>query len=165
MLELGSKSKKFVVAYLIWLGVLFGLFYFNTNSLAVFLNETQRDWLLDSLRYFLGGMVEDIYIQPISTFRIRITYACNGLVPYYFYLASIFAYPSSWLLKIIWAVIGYFIIYVVNLLRLLFVTEMTKSGGSNFWWSHDIVGNGMLMITGLMLFLLFMELSDGEKAE
>jgi len=40
---------------------------------------------------------------------------------------------------------------------------MTKSGGSNFWWSHDIIGNGMLMITGLTLFIIFIEFSDREK--
>ncbi len=148
-MKIGSKSRKFLIAYFLWITLLFGIFYFNTNSLAVVLNEIQRDWLLKSLKYLLKDMVQDIYIYPTSSFRIRITYACNGLIPYYFYLASIFAYPSSWILKIIWAVIGYFVIYVVNLLRLLFVTEMTKSGGSNFRWSHDIIGHGMLMITGL----------------
>jgi exosortase/archaeosortase family protein len=140
--------------------LLFTLFYLNITPLATFLNELQRGWLMDSLRYFLGDIVQDIYIYSAPNFRIRITYACNGLIPYYLFLASIFAYPSKWLLKIIWAVVGYFAIYWINLLRLLFVTEMTKSGGQNFWWSHDLIGNLMLMVVGLGLFFLFIRVSD-----
>lgn len=155
-----KHTKSFLLSYVIWLGVLFGLFYFNTNSFAVFLNELQRGWLMDSLRYFLGDIVKDIYIYSCDTFRIRITYACNGLIPYYLFLASIFAYPSTWTLRLIWAVLGYFAIYIVNVARLLFVTEMTRSGGANFGWAHDIVGNLMLMAVGLTLFISFMRFSD-----
>ncbi len=159
-MELNKHTKEFILSYLLWLGVLFGLFYLNTNHLAVFLNELQRSWLLDSLRYFLGDIVRDIYIYSCENFRIRITYACNGLIPYYLFLASIFAYPSTWKLRFFWAILGYFAIFVVNLLRLLFVTQMTKSGGENFWWSHDIVGNLMLMVVGLGLFFSFIRISD-----
>ncbi len=162
-MQLNREAKNFVISYLIWLGVLFGLFYLNSNPFAVFLNELQRGWLMDSLRYFLGDIVQDIYIHSAPNFRIRITYACNGLIPYYFFLASIFAYPSTWKLKFIWAVIGYFAIYLINLLRLLFVTAMTRNGGENFWWSHDIVGNLMLMVVGLGLFFWFMEVSDKKR--
>ena len=164
-MQLNSRTKTFIISYLVWLGVLFGLFYLNTNSFAVFLNELQRDWLMSSLRYFLGDIVRDIYIYSCDSFRIRITYACNGLVPYYFFLASIFAYPSRWSLRFIWAVLGYIAIYIVNLIRLLFVTQMTRSGGENFWWSHDIVGNMMLTAVGLGLFLSFIEVSDRGKKE
>ncbi len=51
-------------------------------------------------------------------------------------------------------------LYVVNLIRLLFVTEMTRGGGENFWWSHDIVGNIMLMVVGLGLFFMFIRVSS-----
>ncbi len=115
---------------------------------------------MDSLKYFLGDIVNDIYIYSASDFRIRITYACNGLIPYYLFLASIFAYPSNWSIKVVWTFLGYLTIYVVNLIRLLFVTEMTRGGGENFWWSHDIVGNIMLMVVGLGLFFMFIRVSS-----
>ena len=164
-MNINEHTKQFIIAYILWLGVLFGLFYFNTNPLATFLNELQRGWLMDSLRYFLGDIVKDIYIYSSDTFRIRITYACNGLIPFYLFLASIFAYPSSWKLKIAWGIFGYFAIYIINVFRLLFVTAMTRNGGENFEWSHDIVGNAMLMIVGLSLFTSFIRLSDKLRRE
>ena len=158
---LSDASKRFLIAYGVWLAVLFGLFYLNTNPLSHWLNEWQRGTLLEMLRYFLGAdRIRGIRIIAHPKFHIIITQACNGFIPYYLYLAGVFAYPYyRWSWRILWAVIGYGIISAVNVARLLFVTAMTGHSPGNFHWSHDLVGNFLLMVTGLGLFWLYIRLA------
>jgi len=48
---------------------------------------------------------------------------------------------------------------VVNVVRLLFVSYATQvgNGQEEFYWSHDLVGNALLMLTGLGLFIAFIK--------
>jgi len=159
-----SPAQRFILAYLGWVGLLFALFYLDTNPLSHWINETQREMLLDMLRATLGEeRIRGIDILAHPKFRIFITQACNGLIPYYLYLAAVLAYPVVWSKRLLWALIGYGVISVVNLLRLIFVTAMVERAPSNFSWSHDLVGNLLLMATGMALFLLFVRFSEGRE--
>ena len=42
-------------------------------------------------------------------------------------------------------------------LPLFFFKIMKKEGEANFYWSHDLIGNAMLMGVGLGLFVLFIK--------
>ena len=151
-----SPSRRFLLTYLLWVGGLFLLLYLDTNPLSHWLNETQRTLLLEQLRLFLGPeRIDGIDILAHPRFRIYITQACNGLIPFYLYLAAILAFPASWKRRVLWGVLGYLVISAVNLLRLLFVTAMVERSPDNFPWAHDLLGNLMLMAVGLGLFLLF----------
>jgi exosortase/archaeosortase family protein len=54
---------------------------------------------------------------------------------------------------------GYLLFSVMNVIRLLFVVYVTQHGNGqeDFYWSHDLVGNFLLMLTGLGMFVLFMK--------
>lgn len=154
-----SRSMSFVIHYFIWTGLLFVLFYLDTNPISHWINEAQRSLLLDELRWALGEeRIRSVDILAHPEFRIIITQACNGLIPYYLYLGGVLAYPyARWRCKFFWAIVGYGLISAVNFGRLLFVTAMTERAPENFHWSHDIVGNFILMSAGLFLYWLFLE--------
>lgn len=152
-----TRSRRFLLHYLVWVAALFLLLYLDTNPLSHWINETQRRWLLEALRFSLGTeRIRGIDILAHPHFRIIITQACNGLIPYYLYLAAILAYPRPWRDRLIWAVLGYFVISIVNVLRLLMVTAIVARNPASFHWSHDILGNAVLMVAGLGLFYLFL---------
>jgi len=150
--------KQFVVLYFFFLGVLFVLFYAPIFTFSTILNDGQSQltlFLLDILLKpeQLKGI--DIWINP--HYKIIIGKACNGMIPILFLFASILAYPSSVLHKILWMLIGYFLFSLVNVIRILFVVYVTETGNGHedFYWSHDLLGNMLLMMTGLSLFVLF----------
>ena len=150
--------KQFVIRYFFFIGLLFGLLYAPTSALSVALNDTQTRLTLWSLSLFLDpGRIDgiDIWINP--HYKIYISQACNGMIPILFLFAGILAYPASWLRKVVWLVMGYLAFVVVNALRLLWVVYVTTHGRgqADFWWSHDIVGNMMLMVTGMVLFVTY----------
>jgi len=72
------------------------------------------------------------------------------------------AYPSTVKHKIFWMFLGYILFFVVNIVRILLVVYVTENGKGqgDFYWSHDLVGNTLLMLTGLGLFIAFIKTSS-----
>jgi exosortase/archaeosortase family protein len=60
---------------------------------------------------------------------------------------------------------GYIVFSLVNVLRILMVVYFVeqKEGQGNFYWSHDFVGNALLMGVGLGLFIAFIKTSRRSK--
>jgi exosortase/archaeosortase family protein len=155
--------KRFIALYFLFLGGLFVLFYASTSQISQIINELQTHLTLKALDLFLKpeqlkGI--DIWINPY--YKIIITKACNGMIPILFLYASILAYPSSFRHKIVWMFLGYILFFVVNIARILWVVFVTQNGEGHgdFYWSHDIVGNILLVITGLGLFIAFIKTSS-----
>jgi exosortase/archaeosortase family protein len=150
-------AQRFVWAYLIWLGVLFGLFYWDLSPLSEWPNEFLRLKLLAILNAGLAeGQVRgsDIWINP--HYKLMIEKACNGMIPVLMYLASIFAFPSGWGRRLLWGIAGSLILLGLNVARIFMVTYFVMQGGrENFSLSHDIFGNAIFMVAGLALFYFF----------
>jgi exosortase/archaeosortase family protein len=155
--------KRFVALYFLFLALLFTFFYAPTTPLSTLLNDGQTNLTLYFLEMFLKpeqlkGI--DIWINP--NYKIIINKSCNGVIPILFLFASILAYPSTLGHKLFWIGVGYVLFSVVNVARILLVVYATESGEGQkeFYWSHDLVGNTLLMITGLVLFVAFIKTSS-----
>lgn len=155
--------KRFIALYFLFLILLFVLFYAPTSSISILLNDGQTSLILFLLEFFLKpeqlqGI--DIWINP--HYKIIISKACNGVIPILFLFASILAYPSSVGHKILWMLMGYVLFSVVNVVRILLVVYVTQTGEGqqDFYWSHDLIGNSLLMLTGLGLFVAFIKTSS-----
>lgn len=155
--------KRFIAFYFLYLGGLFVLFYAPTSQLSQIVNDAQTNITLNVLDFFLmPGQLKgiDIWINPY--YKIIITKTCNGIIPILIFYASIFAYPSSFRHKIIWIFFGYILFFMVNVVRILWVVFITQNGEGHgdFYWSHNIVGNILLMMTGVGLFIAFIKTSS-----
>ncbi len=155
--------KRFIALYFLYLLILFILFYTDISILSTLVNEAQTKLTIFFLKIFLApGQLQgvDIWINP--HYKIIINQACNGLIPILFLFASIFAYPSTLWHKIYWMIVGYTVFTLVNVFRILFVVYFVeqKAGRENFYWSHDLVGNVLLMAVGLGLFIAFIKTSS-----
>ncbi len=155
--------KRFIALYFLYLLALFMLFYADISVLSAVVNEAQTKLTLFFLKIFLSpGQLQgvDIWINPHYTIIINQT--CNALIPIIFLFASIFAYPSTFWHKLYWMIIGYTVFTLVNISRILLVVYFVeqKAGRENFYWSHDLMGNGLLMGVGLLLFIAFIKTSS-----
>jgi exosortase/archaeosortase family protein len=155
--------KQFIALYFLFLLILFTLLYADTSIVSTILNNTQTKLTLFLLNIFLDpGQLQgiDIWINP--HYKIIINQACNGIIPILFLWASILAYPSTIWHKILWIVIGYILFTLVNVFRILLVVHFTEqqAGQANFYWSHDLLGNSILMLVGLGLFIAFIKTSS-----
>ncbi len=151
-------NRKFLLFYPFFLVLLFGIFYWdeklwNISYIGELIDSFQRDLLMKALSLLIGeDKINGFNIIVNPHYRLIITPACNGLVPYFIYLAGVLAYNKSILKKILWAIIGYIVIFIVNALRIWIVYLFVLNGRENFHLSHDIIGNILLLATGLLLF-------------
>jgi len=150
--------KKFLFTYWLGIALLFAIFYWDYSPLSSTLNEfqTQITTFFTSLT-LMEGMIQGhkIFITPYYTLVIE--KACNGMIPYLFFLASIIAFPSTVAHKVKWAIMGYLFISAMNIFRIWFVTQFVLAEKSNFSLAHDYLGNGILILTGLILFTSFVK--------
>ena len=122
--------------------------------------ELQQRVTLYLLRLFLEpGQIErtDIVISP--HFRLYITNTCTGLPAILFYLAALIAYPASIRHKVLWFLVGYGLITLLNIARILFIVYLVKIDIDAFELAHDVVGNAAMGIAVLLLFILFVRSS------
>jgi len=155
--------KKFIALYFLFLTLLFTFFYADTSVVSNTINDGQTKLTLYFLKLFLEpGQLQgiDIWINP--HYRIIINQACNGMIPILFLWASVLAFPSNAWHKIFWIGIGYIIFSLVNIFRILLVVHFVEQpeGQSNFYWSHDLLGNSILIVVGLGLFIAFIKTSS-----
>jgi len=155
--------KRFIALYFLFLALLFLVFYAPTSGLSTLINEKQTNLILFFLDIFLKPeQLKDFDIWINIHYKIVITKACNGMIPILFLFASVLAYPSSIWHKLFWMVIGYILFSVVNLIRILWVVYVTQNGAGHedFYWAHDLIGNTLLMLTGLGIFVVFIKTSS-----
>lgn len=148
--------KKFLFIYLLALILLFTLFYWNASPIANILNQWQvtLSSILTSFTLDTNAMQDNrIFINQSLT--LVIDKECNGFIPYFFFLASIIAFPSTLQHKIKWAVIGYVLLSILNVFRIWFITKLVLSSENNFSLAHDYLGNILLVFSSMLLFIAF----------
>lgn len=155
--------KRFAYLYLAFLPLLFALLYWDLSPVAEFLNHYQTKLTLYFLDLGLAkGQLNGIDILVNPHYKIIITKACNGMIPILILFASILAYPVDWVHKLWWAIIGYVALTVINIARLLMVAHFVKEQ-PDFPLYHDLFGNLLLMVAGLLLFYLFLKGTRGYR--
>jgi exosortase/archaeosortase family protein len=150
--------KKFILLYWTTTALFFAIFYWDISPISNIINSMQTDFttLLTSLT-LEDGMIDGYSILISQHYHLIIEKACNGLIPYLFFIASIIAFPSTIIHKIIWAVIGYVVLIVVNVFRIWMITQLVLDEVGNFSLAHDVIGNALLIFTSLLLFILFVK--------
>jgi exosortase/archaeosortase family protein len=156
--------KKFLLSYWLGIALLFGVFYWDLSPLSSFINDLQTNLTA----YFtsltlVDGMMENHRISINEHYSLVIEKACNGMIPYLFFLASIIAFPSTLMHKVKWAVMGYIFISLMNIFRIWFVAQLVLQERKNFSLAHDYIGNGLLIVTGLLLFTWFVKSRKREE--
>ena len=150
--------KKFLFTYWISIALLFVVFYWDFSPISVVINRLQTD-----LTSFLTSMVLPVHMMEgnhifiTSHYSLVIEKACNGMILYLFFLAPIIAFPATLEHKIKWAISGYILIMIVNIFRIWLITQLVLEERSNFSLAHDYIGNILLIITAMVLFVAFVK--------
>ncbi|CAA6827031.1 MAG: Unknown protein [uncultured Sulfurovum sp.] len=148
--------KNFTWVYLLTIVILFVFFYWEASPLSKHLNNWQINLsaFLSSLT-LNENLMEGNRIFISKSLTLVIDKSCNGFIPYFFFLASVLAFPSNIKHKIKWAFIGYIVLSLLNVFRIWFITQFVMQTESNFSFAHDYLGNIFLVMSGLILFVIF----------
>jgi len=157
-----SPDIKFVISYFVWFLILFGIFYWGKywsySPLGKIIDYYIREAIMAILDSFLQNKIVNYDIIINSKYHIVITPECNGLIPYLILLGAIVAYGCKIATKIFWAILGFVIFFIANIIRLIVVVEVVNIYGSEaFYYIHDIAGNIFLIIIGMILFTSYLK--------
>ena len=162
-----DASTRFLIAFPVWLLILFGLFYWGRfwshSPIGEYLDSLIRSIIMPILDALLDSPIigYDIIINP--HYKVVITPECNGLIPFLMISAAIIAFSCSIKRKVIWVLASAAIFFVVNIFRLYIVAIVVKRYGSEyFYYIHDIGGNLILVVTGALIFLRYIRGCDIE---
>lgn len=148
--------KKFIFFYLFTLTLLFTFFYWDLSPIASSINLWQIN-LSSSITSFTldDNLMQDNHIFINQHLTLVIDKECNGLMPYFFFLASVVAFPSPIKHKINWAILGYILLSLLNIFRIWFITQFVMYSENSFSLAHDYLGNLLLVLSSTVLFIAF----------
>jgi exosortase/archaeosortase family protein len=160
-----SPNTRFLIGYFFWFLFLFGVFYWGKywsySPIGKIIDFYVREAIMAILDSFLQNKILNYDIIINSKYHIVITPECNGLIPYFILLSAILAYGCSILKKIFWAILGFVVFFIANIIRLIVVVEIVNIYGSDaFYYIHDIAGNIFLVIIGMILFTSYLKRCD-----
>jgi len=152
--------KKFILRYLI-IAISLITIYSDINFITTYINDYQTKITLYFLNLFLEDNISGIYIQINDFYRIVINAECNGFIPIIILISAILAYKTTIYHKLKWIVLSYVIYTFLNIFRILIIAEVAfEYGRPSFFWSHDIFGNILLLLTGLIIFNIYSKKGD-----
>lgn len=168
--------KDPVFKYLCTLGFLFAILYsisyawaglttpanYYSPFITKYLNYI--DWIRSSLLHaskFVGSIfgfdtyIEGTAVRVVNGLGVDIDYPCIGYGIYSFWLAFILSYPSSLKKRITWLFMGFFIIWLCNVIRISFLLILVNKDKNidvyKFGDHHDIYNLAVYSVIILMI--------------
>jgi exosortase/archaeosortase family protein len=155
-----SPMGWFTLRYCFWAPLLFGLIYFDNFSPFVFINQLQTD-----LNIFLMHQWISFHTIPLTMIgpdlffdhglHLTIVHECNGMAAFFLFLAAVLSYPTPGSPKIVYIIIGYFVILFANTVRLVGITYYVIDHPEDFALLHEVIGRYAIATIPLILFYFF----------
>jgi len=158
------KSYKAIVRFcLIFLGLLIIL-----TTTFPFLSDRfnpQLTWLMvataDVTGFFLKlfGLTVRVSgrIVSLPNFSIEVVGECTGLYEMLIFLAAMIAYPAGWKKKLIGAGLGIPSLYVINVIRMIFITMMGNWSPQTFDFLHMYFWQVAMILIIVTVWVLWIE--------
>jgi len=151
---------RFSIRYILWVTLLFMLFYFEALSPLFVVNEGQTQLTLYITQawvdaFQIPAQLNQETLHLNNGLNLLILHACNGLVPFLFLLAGIASYPTDLSSKILWGILAYLVVVLINTLRMLLITLVVVESPELFSVLHDWIGRYGVALLTLFVFYLY----------
>lgn len=155
-----SPMGWFILQYVFWGALLYGLIYFEDFSPLIVINNLQTD-----LSIFLTQLWINLFNIPVQISDATLTFThgleleivneCNGLAVFLLFLAAVLSFPASRKVKLLWIIFAYFILLLANSIRLDWITYHVIDHPEDFIFVHEILGRYVIATIPLILFYFF----------
>lgn len=118
------------------------------------LNAETSSMLINMITPDEKSFVEDRTIRS-GNFRVRVAWGCEGTEGMLLLVAAIWAFKMSIRKKMLGSLIGVFILYVSNLIRIVVLYYLLKYRPDVFDVTHVYIGQILLILIAFMFFILW----------
>jgi archaeosortase B (VPXXXP-CTERM-specific) len=158
------KAHKAIIKFCV---IFFGLLIILTTTFP-FLSDKfnpQLTWLMVVTADLTGsvlklfGMTVNISgrVVSLSNFSMEVVGECTGLYEMLIFLAAMIAYPSSYKKKLIGAGLGLPLLYVINIIRMIFIALIGNWSPKSFDFMHMYFWQVAMILIIVSVWVLWIE--------
>ena len=162
-----SPTKKFILFYLVYMFLLFTLIELEYFKNLLQINPTYSAVVAKVSAFAFTPFVEASYVGnfihlPNATLDIK--FGCNGLESILLYIAAILAYAATLKQKLYGLVIGFIVINVINIFRILVLGYVLLEHKDMFDIMHHYVTQNIMIVFVFMVFIVYMRLIETDES-
>ena len=158
------RSYKPIIRFCL---LFFGLLILLTTTFPFLSDEfnSQLTWLMVATTDITGFLLKVVgfsvqtqgNILSLSHFSVEIVGECTGLYEMLIFLAAVIAYPSGWKKKLIGAGLGIPLLYLINIIRMMFITVVGNWSPRTFDFMHMYFWQVAMILIILSVWVLWIE--------
>lgn len=163
----GINVRRFAFTYLILMGGFFFLISFTPIQNIIDINGlytrlvvffTSKILVIMNIPSTFQGSI--IHLPSIS---LDIKFGCNGLEAVMIYSVAVIAFPAAWKKRVIGIIAGFFIIQILNIIRIAGLAYAGVYYKKLFEVIHIYVAQGIMIAVALGIFLLYLNYAERHK--
>jgi len=154
---LAEPSRRFVPLFLVYLGLgSLAMDRLPAPNLDALLRGTA--WVDHQvLRLFSDQVRLDGVIVSLDGFAVRIITECTGLYESLILIAAVLAYRASWRERLLGAVAGTALLYLMNVLRIAFLLVVGRHAPEFFDFAHVYFWQTLLAVFIVLIWLAWIQ--------
>lgn len=169
-----SKNKsdvtKFVLKYIILMAIFFAPISFVPLQKIFDINNTYSNLIAMISSKFLNiiGLhsVQQGRLIILPNVTLKVVYGCNGLDAAMIYAVAVIAFPAHWKKKLYGIILGSFVIQIINIIRIIFLSYYANSGvhlKKYFDYIHLYAAQGLMIAISLGIFFIYLRYAQNTK--
>ncbi len=164
----GSVSIiRFIITYVVLMGVFFLLLGLAPVRNIIDVNGAYSNVIVIITAEILGwfGITSTYYGSLINlpSISLDVEFGCNGLEAVMIYCVAVLTFPASWKNRLLGIVLGFLVIQVLNLIRIVALAYAGVYHKDLFELVHLYVAQGVMIAVALGTFVLYLSyISHGD---
>ncbi|MGH7884379.1 MAG: exosortase H [Thermodesulfobacteriota bacterium] len=155
-----SAVLRFIVIYIILMGL-----FFLVIGLKSFKEVLDINGAYTSSIVFICSVITNMIGIPatyagslikLPSIILDIEFGCNGLEAVMIYAVAVLAYPALWKQKSLGLLAGFFIIQVLNIIRIAALVYTGVHYKNLFDFFHVYIAQGIMIAVSLAVFILYL---------
>ena len=92
----------------------------------------------------------------LPSVALDVKFGCNGLEAVLIYAVAVLAFPAPWMHRLLGMFVGFVLLQVINILRIIALVYSALHLKSIFQYIHIYVAQGMMIAVSLGIFLIYL---------
>ena len=92
----------------------------------------------------------------LPSVALDVRFGCNGLEAVLIYAVAVLAFPAPWTRRLLGIFVGFVLLQVINILRIMALVYSALQLKSIFQYIHIYVAQGMMVAVSLAVFLIYL---------
>ena len=152
--------RRFAITYLLLMGAFFFVIGFTPIQKVIDVNGLYTQGVVTATAKALGILnIPCTYrgsIIQLPTISLDVKFGCNGLEAVMIYSVAVIAFPATWKKRLLGIISGFFIIQVINVLRIAGLAYSGIHFQHLFQYIHIYIAQGMMIAVSLGIFFIYL---------